>query len=346
MPNRPKPGERRGRTGADLTPLIVALFGGVEGDPSFASASDMESLDLLGGEELMGVALKGGGQFQSARPYKGRTFLGKGEAARLNADYAVDQANAGAEVARQLQLESGRNPILAQRTRLIGDVENTQKLQQEEALAKLKLGLMPQEQALAQDNERVLQAIRVLGNKGILPTKSNEASYDTKATGALLAEIVSGADAATRENLLKDLRANTSLTAEQRPEHVAAILGKTLADAQTAAEISQRRKEAVPQTFGAELASALQEPLLREADLRRRSILEAPTNGLFNINSRKFELNPAATDLEKIQNAASGIPTPSRIPQQNILPVGDITADDLIIDPVTKRILGVKPRNP
>lgn len=331
MPNRPKPGERRGRTGADLTPLISALFGGVGADPSFMAAEDMAAMDELGGAELMGVKEPTGG-FQSKSPYKGRTFLGKGEAERLNADYNVDQVNAGAEVARALQLEGGKNAL---------------QLKQEEALARLKMGLLPEQNTIAQDNARVLEGIRVLGNKGILPTKSNESSYDNRTTGALLAEIVSGADAATRENLLKDLRANTALTAEKRPEHVAAILGKTLADAQTAADISQRRKEAVPQTFGAELASALQEPLLREADLRRRSILEAPTNGLFNINSRKFELNPAATDLEKIQNAASGIPTPSRIPQQqSTLPVGDITADDLIIDPVTKRILGVKPRNP
>lgn len=227
---------------------------------------------------------------------------------------------------------------------------------EEDAASRRKIAEQGQLNTLDVDKQRQLAAIAVLQAAGILPTTHNTGQYDIsivpQVMDALAQQKLAEAEAAKTAAIRSKQEGDLSLAGSQD------IFQAGLSRLRQANKEAQFNLEHQPQTSQASLQTAISKPVYAETESQAQRF-KPITNAmggvsLFDVNTGKLAYE-GPTKWQQIQGMLPGQnnvslgapqtykPTPQPIPQQP-QGLGELTTDDLIIDPTTKKILGVKRR--
>ncbi len=329
MPRRKRlqPGQTYGNgIGLDLGGLLAGVFGGVESNPDFGAVEDKG--------EFGPQPLKQGAD----QPYKPRSVFDKNEAARRNADFKIENYLADQDVERDLTKQRGLNPILADREDQVGKIRNALEL----ALTRDKGPVLATNQGLM-DEVAVKKSVKdALIQMGILDTSDatvnqiNEMNIPTQ-----LETLKQGNLGKLAEVLGKRKQAeygNTVFDATQADR-----LAKDKATAFTDAGLAAGQTMQIQDVLTNRKRMLQGEPVWHEAQsVSNRFQPVSPGTSLFDTSSGKLSYT-APDAMQRALAASKGGSGPQMInaPQPPVKPTG-YKVDDLIIDPNTGEILGIK----
>jgi hypothetical protein len=329
---RLSPGGQRGSgAGAAISgigELLHSIFGGVAPNQDFGMQGPTPSGEALGG----------------GNPYVAKSFLDRRDASNANADYFAQQQAADLDSSRRLTEESRLNPILGERETIVGGAKNQNEVARRRLLRpedQQDLKIKNEEQVKL---ERLVQGIQMLAGKGVLPTQKNEQQYDIQGSPRAIDAAASGYEADDVANLLRKIlnSQNVDATLSTAPQNLATARAKSSFNQRMAeGELGQ-----FEDIFKSKMDTIRQEPVLRETEeLRNRLLPLGKDTDLFDITTGNLSYESPSQFATDPATGKLTVNTGKQITQpQNTLPVGDLTADDLIIDPTTGKILGIKPR--
>lgn len=328
MPNRPQPGGSRSRGGIDLGAILLALgdaYGGVESNPEFGQVGPTPSGKPLG----------------SSDPYRAKTVFDRNRAGELNALYRTGELGKDNDIARALRQKESEIPIEVRRTKEVGAVENENKLGYDRSKAQLDIENRPKLDALDVEKARLIRGIDMLVTNGILPRVANENTYNDRVVPEILAALQSKGVADTQSNNLASAKSTQDLGILKATAEPTAR--KALATSEFGAKLAEGQNNEFSRIFRNQMRENDQIPLMNESKMMRERLYSVGNGNLFDDRTGKLRYETPPTAQEQIINQKLGV-QPRQQTSQSQRSIQDLTADDLIIDPVTKRILGVKPR--
>ena len=322
----------------DLGAILMGIFGGVAPNPEYGLAAEAQTAPFVAAGSPTEAALRGGAV---DKPYKAKTLLDQNQTNRLNANFVADREASDLDSSRRLGEEQKMNSILADRETKTGQAKNEIELQRRRTLR-------PEDDAdqqLKNKNEiameRIVSGIRMLANKGIDPTERNQQESDVKVTPNAINAASSGYAAQNEQNILNQIQ--SQIQGDMALQTKPATLGTARAKSEFGQNMAEGELREFPTIFGNKMHEVRQDPVAREAAIRRTQLMPVGEGGgLFNAGTGKLEYN-MPSPLDRLQPSNTG-GTSVPIQSATTPSFGDLSMDDLIIDPATKKILGVKPR--
>ncbi len=348
--------KRRGTSvGVNLGGILEGMIGGVEANPDFALASQAQSAPFVKAGSPTQAALMSGAY---DKPFKAGSFFDKRATREANANYLADRFAQEEEARRRIDSLKQMMPFQEEHLNRIGRDTNARELEQYPKMTPLIAG-RTEETGLAQGRAELTNRTnqypldtkiaddatvrQMLSGLGIVPEHRAEYTSEVSPKKVTEAGITSLANTEKQRGLGAQNIINNEITEKTAPDQIAtglsnAALGRSQAGANVAA---------FPEMFKLKLDEARQQPLMNESQMvRNRFIPMGKDTGLFDANMGKLSYE-APSQFEqgpdgKIQMRMPGV---TQAPQTDGNMVGaGYTINDLITDPTTGEILGVKPR--
>lgn len=319
----------KGRSNTNILELIgeglIGAYGGIQTNPEFGAVGPTPNGQPIGGD-----------------PYKAKTVFDRNRAGEMNAEYAARQAEADNAILRAIRQQEMGIPLEVRREREVGGAKIDNELTSKRRGKELDLEFQPRFDELDVAKGAQIGANQMYVTNNVDPTNQQARElYNRLVTPEILAALRSGNAAKTESNTLDTIQAKENQGILQ-----ATTLDrsrKALADSRFGAQASEQMLENQPRITQSGIREILQSPVAKEAQIMRERLIPiSQGTSLFDDRTGQLRYNnpdPMQSYLEQRTSASN--PQQITAPRPNMQ---GLTTNDLIIDPDSGKILGIKPR--
>jgi hypothetical protein len=291
MPRRRRlsPGENYGSSGSglDIGSLLMSIYGGVDVNAPDSSISSIEGPNQGTGEGTLSPATAAK---QNSPVFKARTIFDRQRANALENQYKVQQLQNQNESAQRVNEEKAMIPVAVQKETLLGDLKNKQALALQEGQIPLALKLQEGINKLANAAYAENAGTDVLKTNNIIPTEQSRQQYinhaNTEGIVAAVAKLLANTAQSNDEGLRAKLGQQITLGTSQ-PTIEEAIARSKFGAANAQSDLTNQ-----PNLYQHKLTGLAQDESQKEAEIRNKNFIPIGKEGLFDVNSLRFTLNP------------------------------------------------------